>query len=189
MSFRFLILLLLMNGCSSKYAIPVNIAASWFGNIAIHEGAHALAASGLGASSIEVSVLPEKDSYGHVHLGLTTATYDREISRFDETIFLTVGPTSTLLAHIGFGELNRSGLVPRPLQPLIGWLDFGAGISTYAHSLMGISRMSGADLGEQNILIPILLFGIQLTYDIYRIGMSEGGFEKYFNVLFGEDYY
>ena len=192
-------LLLFMIGCGSldlsepdqfaKVAAPFNVGLSWFGNVALHEAGHTIAADLTGAHSISVDLLPTRDPEGNSHLGLTTAHYYGTISDAEKLFFDLSGPATTLLTHIIFGELNRSGLVPRHLQPTVGWLDFGSMASTYTHSILGLARSEQTDLGKHDAWIAGAFLVVQLTYDIVRIGFSDGGFEKYFKVMFGQDFY
>jgi len=62
---------------ASKWLLPVNIAAAYFGSVALHEGGHAITAEAFGATDVDVYVLPRKDRNGNQHLGLTTYKGER----------------------------------------------------------------------------------------------------------------
>lgn len=173
----------------AKAALPLNVAAGWLAAVGIHEAGHAAAATQLGAESIDLEVLPCRDEDGRLHMGLTTASFEREPSRGEEAAFHVAGPAASFLAHVSFGELNRSGVVPRHLQPTLGWIDVGSALSVYVHAAYGLARRRGTDLGEADLAYTAALLVCQLAYDVWRIAGSEGGLEKYVKVLFGEAFY
>jgi hypothetical protein len=164
------------------------MALSWFGNVAIHEGGHALSAYALGAKKIDVTIFPGTYD-GDFHFGYTRVGFDREPSRSDQSIFLASGTASTLLSHVTFGEINRSGHISKYLQPTLQWMDFGGMISSYSQSIFGLARIRHTDLGREDIWMAGGFLSAQIIYDVIRIGFSDGGFEKYFNVLLGNEFY
>lgn len=192
-----LVLLFALSGCRvlqdpssfAKVALPVNVAAGWLTAVSLHEAGHAAAAAQLGAESIDLDVLPCRDEDGRLHMGLTTASFEREPSPGEQAAFHVAGPAASFLTHVSFGELNRSGVAPRHLQPTLGWIDLGSALSVYVHAAYGLTRRRGTDLGETDLAYTAALLVCQLAYDVWRIAGSEGGLEKYFKVLFGEAFY
>jgi len=196
--FFFLIILSITNaGCStleklsvedtSKYLIPVNIAAGYFGSVGLHEAGHAITGYGIGADSVKVSVLPEQDDKEKWHLGLTSIKKERGISELENTLFLTMGPTASFLGHASSRIALRSGELPYILQPTVAWFDLFNQISFYYHTISGLSK-GHTDLGKTDRWISGVMLGGVLLFDVVDF-VLEGDPLKRFKVLFGEDFY
>lgn len=187
-----LVLVILFTGCQSitlgditKILVPVNAGASYFGAVGLHELGHAGTALALGSDEVDVDMLPTRDSDGQFHLGLTTAE-STGWSETDETLFLTMGPTANFVGHVGFRELLKSGIVPRPLQPTMAWLSLGNQIAFYFHAGAGLARVDSTDLGREEAWISAVMLLGGITYDIYDMARDGG---KNFKVMFGEEFY
>ena len=185
-------LIILLTGCQSislgditKILAPINAGASYFGAVGLHELGHAGTALSLGSDSVDVDMLPTRDREGNFHLGLTTAE-SAGWSKTDETLFLTMGPTANFVGHVGFRELLKSGVVPRPLQPTMAWLSFGNQLAFYFHAGAGLARIESTDLGKEEAWISAVMLLGGITYDIYDMA-SDGG--RNFKVMFGEGFY
>lgn len=185
-------LVILFTGCQSislgditKILVPANATASYFGAVGLHELGHAGTALALGSDQVDVDMLPTRDDGGQFHLGLTTAE-STGWSKTDETLFLTMGPTANFVGHVGFRELLKSGVVPRPLQPTMAWLSLGNQIAFYFHAGAGLARIESTDLGREEMWISAVMMLGGITYDIYDMARDGG---KNFKVMFGEEFY
>lgn len=184
-----------LNGCTTtrqwdstaaKWLLPVNITAAYFGSVALHEGGHAISALALGASDVNVYVLPKEDRDGNPHLGLTT--YYGKFSDRDHTIIRTMGPTAQFLGHVGSRELLKSTYLPRIVQPTVAWFGLFNQIGYYYHVVNGLFGNRKTDLGNEERWISVVMFGGGLLYEIYDFFLADKP-EKKFMVLFGEDFY
>lgn len=191
-----ILLIFVTCGCQSlspkdwaKITLPTNIAISYAANIAIHEGGHVLAAQAMGAKSIRVSWIPGRDDDGDWHLANTVAGFERPLEGHRAALFYSAGPCATGISHVVFGELNRSGYVDKYLQSTLQWIDLGSMISNYGQAIAGLARIKGTDFTKQDVWYAAGFIGLELIYDIVRISFADGGWKKYIDVLFGEDFY
>jgi len=198
---RFFVLILslsLMTGCSttrewdsnaSKWLVPVNAAAAYFGSVALHEGGHATSAWGLGADDVDVDILPTRDREGTFHLGLTTyRSRVGELSEFDHTLISAMGTTAQFFGHVSSRALLRSRRLPRIIQPTIAWFGLFNQVGYYFHVINGLARNKRTDLGKHDVWISgVMLFG-GLTVDLIDL-WTEDKIENRFLVLFGEYFY
>ena len=60
---------------------------------------------------------------------------------------------------------------------------------SYYHSIAGIARMEGTDLSKTDVWIPASFLAVNVVYDVATFWVSEDTVERYFGVLFGEEYY
>jgi len=193
-----IILLLCISGCSSfkagwekdasKWLLPVNIGAAYFGSVALHEQGHAITADLLGADRIEIDMLPTRDGEGHFHLGLTTVRFPNDVSERDITLFRTMGPASAFAGHVLGRELLKSEKMPRIIQPTIAWFEMFNHIGFYYHVFAGLARQESTDLGKEDVWISWAMLGGALIYDAYDFFFDES-LETRFAVLFGEKFY
>lgn len=193
-----LLLCLLGSGCATtraqdaeiaKWMIPVNVVGAYFGSVGLHEGGHAITASALGASDVNVYMLPRTDRDGHRHLALTTyRSRVGELSPLDFTLINTMGPAAQFVGHVGMRELLKTRRVPRLLQPTLAWFGLFNQIGFYAHTIYGIARLEGTDLSKEDVWISLVMLGGGLAYDIYDF-VTEDKPENRFKVLFGEYFY
>jgi hypothetical protein len=171
---------------AAKWLLPVNIAAAYFGSVALHEGGHAITAKSFGASDIDVYVLPKKDSNGNQHLGLTT--YYGEFSDTEYAAISALGPAAQFLGHVGSRELLKTTYVPRIIQPTIAWFGLFNQVGYYYHVVNGLFRNKKTDLGKEDVWISWVMLGGGLVYEIYDFFLADKPEEK-FKVLFGEHFY
>jgi hypothetical protein len=68
-------------------------------------------------------------------------------------------------------------------------MDVGGRAMSYYHSIAGIARVDGTDLGKNDIWVPITFLLANIVYDIGSFILSDDTVERYFGVLFGEEYY
>jgi hypothetical protein len=174
-------------GKAAKWLLPANIGAAYFGTVAIHEGGHAATAAALGADTIKVDILPTRDRDGHLHLGLTRAYHDGSWSEGDLTLFRSMGPTASFLAHVSCREALKAGQVPLGLQSTLSWLSLFNQLSFYGHVFAGFARVGTTDLGQEDLWVSGVMLGAALTYDLYDI--FDDGIESRVKVLFGEGFY
>lgn len=188
------LLLITFSGCSNfnfqtdgpKFLLPLNLAAGYFGTVAVHEGGHAAAGVALGGDQLEVDMLPAKDDDGNFHLALTTIRVPDSWSKTDESLFLSMGPTASFLAHVSSRELLKSGYVPNELQSTLAWFSLCNSVSYYFHVASGLARIESSDMGKQDAWISGVMLVGAMTYDLYDI-LSDNG--NYLNVLIGEGFY
>lgn len=203
---KFIISLLLVcfTGCASfkagwekdasKWLLPVNVAAAYFGSVALHEGGHAITGELLGADDVRVDVLPTRDNEGVYHLGLTTIKSEGDkFSDADITLFRAMGPTAALAGHVLTRELLKTNALPKIVQPTFAWFELFNHIGFYYHVFNGIGGNKYTDLGQEDVWISWAMLGGVLIYDLYDIffddlGVLEG-IERRFAVLFGEKFY
>ena len=192
------LLLLLSSGCSttrawdstaSKWLIPVNVTAAYFGSVALHEAGHAFPAMALGADDVNVYVLPKTDREGNRHLGLTTykAPYGK-LSDTDHTIISAMGPTAQYVGHLGTRALLRSRRMPRLIQPTLAWFGLFNQIGYYFHAANGLFRNKATDLGKHDAWISAVMLAGAATIDIIDM-LSDDKPENKLLVLFGEYFY
>ena len=186
---KIILCLVLLTGCgslnvktASKLLIPVNIAAAYFSNLAIHEYSHAGVARYYDATDIYVELLPS--SYrNRFYYGRTRYT-GKEHSAIN-----IVGPTSNFATSVIFRSALRSGKIPKILQPTFGWIDVVGRLISYYHVLGGLTRTKGFDLAKEDMWISGLFGMANLIYDVASFAFSGDDFETYWGVLFGERFY
>jgi hypothetical protein len=171
---------------AAKWLLPVNIAAAYFGSVALHEGGHAITANAFGASDIDVYVIPKKDSDGNQHLGLTT--YYGEFSDIEHTTISALGPSAQFLGYVGAREVLKTTYVPRIIQPTIAWFGVFNQVGYYYHVVNGLFRNKKTDLGKEEAWISWIMLGGGLLYEFYDFFLVDKP-EKKFQVLFGEYFY
>ena len=188
-----------VNGCASsqrherweadaaKYAIPLNMAASYFGGLGTHEGGHALTAALLGGNSIEVSVLPSRHD-GSFLFGYTSFERTKPLREWEESVLNISGPGINLVAGIAAREILKSGEVPALIQPTLQWYAIGNKGAFYWNCIKGIAGVKTADLGKEELWVPITMLFAGLTYDVFDIFVDDSP-SRYLEVLFGESFY
>lgn len=185
-----------VNGCASSprqnrwesdaamYALPANIAASYFGGLGTHESGHALTAALLGANSIDVTVLPSRNSY----FGRTSYERAKPFEDWEESMLNISGPGINLVAGIASRELLNSSEVPVIFQPTLQWYALGNKGAFYWNAIRGIMRVKNADLGKEEIWVPATMLGVGLMYDLFDIFVRDSP-SRYFGVLIGNSFY
>ena len=185
-----------MSGCVSnarweanaaKCLIPVNAAVAYFGNVALHEGAHALAIEGFGAEVTSLRVLPEIH-LDHLYFG-SVKYIPNGLSDTERTVINTMGPTSTFLAHMLSREMLKLNVVPPVVQPTVAWFGLFGRISYYYQILKGFFRIDYADLGKEPVWITVTMFAGSILYEVYDFFFSDVRPDHQFLVLIGEHFY
>lgn len=193
----FILLLLLITGCSSpnkrwesnasKWLIPVNASLAYFGNVALHEAGHALTAKGFGTDVIRIELTPSIHQ-NQIYFG-TTVFNSAPLSDTELTVVNTMGPTATFYGHMLTRETLKTNIVPPAVQPTLAWFGFFGRISYYYQILKGFVRNEYADLGKEEAWISGVMLGGALIYEIYDLFFSDVRPGHQFLTLIGEHFY
>lgn len=166
------------------YFTPVYFTAGYFGSVAVHQAGHTLAAYSLGAKSVDVLPATKNNIF---HGGFTKYTTSKSFNDKEKNYFNISGPAIQLTANIITREALKTGEIPYILQPTLQWFAIYNKTFVYAESIRGISRNPHADLGKEDIWIPLVFLGTELIYDFYDIYTDD--IETFFCVLSGAKFY
>lgn len=172
------LLALLTPGCVVA-SIPIGYA----GAIAAHESGHVAAAYAIGQERTTVDFVPRFRD-GNFRFAETEVEH-KHWSKSEETWFKVSGPLASLFVHVSLREALKAGLVPVTQVP-VAWIALGSEISLLYHIGLGLGRVKGSDLGEQDIWISAALLGGVLVYDIWDFVQDS---DMKFRVLMNEKKY
>lgn len=169
------------------WALPVNLAAGYFGGVATHEAGHVLVGTIQGVKITNFDVLPGSGSFDgtqeNLYLGRTFI--QGHLSKTEMRIFDISGPATTFVVGIGSRELLKTGYVPKELQPSLAWYAIGNKAMTYYQGFAGLKGSKSNDFGRHDQTLPLVALGLQFAYDIYDLGNDE----KFLDVLIGANFY
>jgi len=174
----------------TKLALPISLAAAYFGSVATHEGGHALAGWCAGADRIKLTIIPGEADDGNFYYGYTQNYFKKRLPSSLEDSFINVsGPlTQQLAGHIFPRELLKTGYVPDALQPTLQWYAVISDGGTYGEILLGLFRRHNADLGKERPWVTYAFLAGTVGYDIFDFFFDDDP-RRYMGVLVGESFY